>query len=83
MAITRVANNQTNRIFFNFFSIFTPHIWEIMIICIYPFFLLVTNYFEKLERMGTLEAIIADTLMPATIISYVTLIFVLKKKRYE
>jgi hypothetical protein len=80
MGITRVANDQTNRILFNFLSIFTPRIWKIMVVCLYPFFLLATNYFETLERMGTMEAIIADTLMPVTMISYVTLIFVLKKR---
>jgi len=80
MGITRVANDQTNRIHFNIFSIFTPRIWKIMIACIYPFFFLVTNYFEKLERTGVMGAIIADSLMPVTMISYVMLIFVLKKR---
>jgi len=51
-----------------------------MIMVAYPFLLLATNYFETLERTGSMGAFIADTLMPVTMISYVTLIFVLKKR---
>jgi hypothetical protein len=51
-----------------------------MIAGAYPFLLLATNYFEALERTGTMGAFIADTLMPVTIICYVALIFVLRKR---
>jgi hypothetical protein len=51
-----------------------------MIAGAYPFLLLATNYFEALERTGTMGAFISDTLMPVTIICYVALIFVLRKR---
>jgi hypothetical protein len=51
-----------------------------MIVAAYPFLLLATNYFEALERTGTMGAFIADILMQATMICYVVLIFVLKKR---
>jgi hypothetical protein len=80
MGIARILNSQAdgNR-FFNF-SIFTPRLWKIMIAGAYPFLLLAANYFEALERTGTMGAFIADTLMPVTMISYIALIFVLKKR---
>ncbi len=62
------------------FSIFTPRIWKIMIVAAYPFLLTATNYFEALERTGAMGAFIADTLMPVTLICYVALIFLLKKR---
>ncbi len=52
-----------------------------MIVAAYPFLLLATNYFEALERTGMMGAFIADILMPATVICYVVLIFVLKRRR--
>ncbi len=51
-----------------------------MIAAAYPFFLLAAKYFEALERTGAIGAFIADMLMPATMIGYVVLIFVLKKR---
>ena len=80
MGITRIINGQAdgNRVIS--FSLFTPRIWKIMIVVAYPFLLLATNYFETLERTGTLGAFLADTLMPVTIISYLALIFVMKKR---
>ena len=80
MGITRVLNSKADSNRFINFSIFTPRIWKIMIAGAYPFLLLATNYFEALERTGTLGAFIADTLMPVTIICYVALIFVLRKR---
>ncbi len=80
MGITRVVNSKavSNRSIS--FSIFTPRIWKLMIATAYPFLLLVTDYFEALERTGTPGAFIADILMPVTVICYVALIFVLKKR---
>ncbi len=63
------------------FSIFTPRIWKIMIAGAYPFLISADRFFEALERTGTAGAFIADTLMPATLIGYCVLIFVLKKRR--
>ncbi len=61
-------------------AVFIPRLWKIMIVCAYPFLVICTNYFEALERTGTIGAIIADMLMPAAIIGYVVLIVVLKKR---
>lgn len=80
MGITRAVNSQADGNRFINFSIYTPRIWKIMIAGAYPFLLLATKYFEALERTGTIGAFIADTLMPVTMISYVALIFMLKKR---
>lgn len=80
MEIPRVVNSQAAGNRSISFSIFTPRIWKIMIVVAYPFLLLATNYFETLERTGSMGAFIADTLMPVTLISYAALIFVLKKR---
>jgi hypothetical protein len=80
MGITRTVNSQADGNRFINFSIFIPRIWKIMIAGAYPFLLLAAKYFEALERTGTIGAFIADTLMPVTMISYVALIFVLKKR---
>jgi len=80
MGITRVVNSKAGSNRSISFSIFTPRIWKIMIVAAYPFLLLTTNYFEALERTGAVGAFIADTLMPVTLICYVALIFVLKKR---
>jgi len=80
MGITRTVNSQPDGNRFINFSIFTPRIWKIMIAGAYPFLLLATKYFESLERTGAIGAFIADTIMPLTMISYVALIFMLKKR---
>ena len=80
MGMSHVINAKAGSIRLVIFSLFTPRIWKIMILAAYPFFLLTTRYFEALERMGPIGAFIADTFMPATIIGYVVLIFVLKKR---
>ncbi len=61
-------------------SILTPRIWKIMIAAAYPFFLFAAKYCEILESTGTIGAFIADTLLPATLIAYGALIFILKKR---
>jgi hypothetical protein len=80
MGMTRVINDKEGSNRFVSLSIFTPRIWKIMIGGAYPFLLVATRYFEVLERTGTTGAYIADTLMPVTIICYVGLIFVLRKR---
>ncbi len=62
------------------FAVFIPRFWKIMIVFAYPFLVICTNYFEALERTGTVGAIIADMLMPVTIIGYIALIFILKNR---
>ena len=80
MGMTRVVNSKAGSNRFISFSIFTPRIWKMMIAGAYPTLLLAANYFEALERTGAIGAFIADTLMPVTMISYVALIFALKKR---
>ena len=80
MGMTRVINNKAGLNRFMSLSIFTPRIWKIMIAAAYPFLLVVTRYFEALERTGTMGAYFADTLMSVTIICYVVIIFVLRKR---
>lgn len=60
---------------------FSPRMWIIMIACAVPFLIISFNFFEALERTGTMGAIIADMLMPATTIAYVVLLFVLKSRK--
>ncbi len=79
MGITRVVSRAAwNRPIS--LSIFTPRIWKIMIAAAYPFLLLATDCFEAMERTGALGAFFADALLPVTLICYVALIFVLKKR---
>jgi drug/metabolite transporter (DMT)-like permease len=80
MGIIPVEHFQSDRNRFMRLSLFIPRIWKIMVAGAIPFLLVVTNYFEALESTGTIGAFIADTLMPVTMISYLTLIFVLKKR---
>ncbi len=80
MGRTRIVSSKDRSNQFIGFSIFTPRLWKIMIAAAYPLFILATKYFESLERTGAVGAFIADTLMPATMICYVALIFVLKKR---
>ncbi len=80
MGMAQAFNNKAGLNRFFSFSIFIPRVWKIMIAAAYPLFLLTANYFESLERAGAVAAFIADILMPATMICYVALIFVLKKR---
>jgi hypothetical protein len=80
MGITPVVDSKAGSNRFISFSIFMPRTGKIMIAAAYPFLLLTTNYFEALERTGTMGAFTADILMPVTMIGYVALIFVLKKR---
>lgn len=61
-------------------SILAPRIWKLMLAGAYPYLLLSWDYFEALERTGRFGAFIADTLLPASIIGYIALIFALKKR---
>jgi drug/metabolite transporter (DMT)-like permease len=80
MKISHVRNSQAAGDRSIHLSIFTPRIWKIMIAGAYPFLIAAAGYFEALERTGTTGAFIADTLLPATLIGYCVLIFVLKKR---
>jgi hypothetical protein len=80
MEITRAANRPTRGLRAVNFSILTPRIWKLMIAGAFPFLLLSVNYFEALERTGRMGAYIADTCFPVTLIGYVALLCVLKKR---
>lgn len=58
-----------------------PRFWMILSVLALPFMALCARCFESLERSGTAGAIIADTMMPATIISYMVLVYVLKQRK--
>ena len=60
---------------------FIPRIWMIMVAFAVPFFIISFNYFLALERTGPLGAFFAATLMPATNIAYVMLIFILRSHK--
>jgi hypothetical protein len=60
---------------------FIPRLWMIMILFAVPFFIISFNYFLALESTGPIGAFFADTLMPATNIAYVMLIFILKSRK--
>jgi hypothetical protein len=80
MEITCSANRQAEGLRSVSLSILTPRIWKLMIAGAYPALLFSAQYFEALERTGRMGAYIADTFFPATLIGYVALIFVLKKR---
>lgn len=82
MGTAQAVNSRTdsNSIRLIVLSIFTPRIWKTMIAAAYPFFLFTAKYCEALESTGTIGAFIADTLLPATLIAYVALILILKKR---
>ncbi len=61
-------------------SVLTPRLWKIMIAAAYPFFLFTVKYCEALESTGPIGAFFADTFLPATLIAYAALIFILKKR---
>ncbi len=60
---------------------FSPRLWMIMIVFAVPFLIISFNYFEALERTGTIGAIIADMLMPATNIAFLVFIGILKSRK--
>ena len=80
MGMTRAISSNVGWNRFMSFSIFAPRIWKLMIAGSYLVLVLATDYFEALERTGRTGAYIADTLLPATLIGYVALIFALKKR---
>jgi len=63
------------------FAVFVPRLWIVMTAFFIPFIILSFNYFEALEGTGAIGAFIADTLMPASVIAYVGVIVVLKRRK--
>jgi hypothetical protein len=62
-------------------SVLWPRLWMVLLVLFFPFFAFCAHYFEALERTGTIGAILADTLFPATIIGYIVLLCTLKKRK--
>jgi hypothetical protein len=62
-------------------SVLRPRLWMVLLVLFLPFFSICTNYFEDLERTGTIGAIIADTLWQPTIIGYIVLLCMFKKRK--
>lgn len=58
-----------------------PRLWFILLVLAFPFFAICFDYFETLERSGTLGAIVADISLPASLIGYMMLLVVLKKRK--
>jgi hypothetical protein len=61
-------------------SVPLPRLWMIMVVLAVPFFVNSAIFFESWERSGTAGAIIADMVMPTSIISYLLLLYALKKR---
>ncbi len=61
-------------------SILYPRLWKILVVLAVPFIIISSNYFEALERTGMHGAYIADVLLPVTIIGYIILIYLLRKR---
>jgi hypothetical protein len=62
-------------------SILLPRFWMVLLVLALPFFVICEGYFEALEQTGSWGAVIADIAFPASMISYLTLVFILKKRR--
>jgi hypothetical protein len=58
-----------------------PRLWVVLLVLAVPFFAICFDYFETLERSGTLGAIVADISLPASLIGYMMLLVVLKKRK--
>ncbi len=58
-----------------------PRLWVVLLVLAVPFFAICVNYFETLERSGTLGAMVADIALPASLIGYMMLLVALKKRK--
>jgi hypothetical protein len=61
-------------------SILSPRLWKVLAVLAVPFIITSSNYFEALERTGMIGAYIADLLLPVTIIGYILLVFMLRRR---
>jgi len=62
-------------------SVLRPRLWMVLLVLFFPFFVICTHYFEALERTGTLGAIVADTFFQPTIVGYIVILWMLKKRK--
>ncbi len=58
-----------------------PRLWIVLLVLAVPFFAICFDYFETLERSGTLGAIVADIALPASLIGYIMLLVTLKRRK--
>ena len=58
-----------------------PRLWMILLVLAVPFIVICAEFFETMERSGTVGAVIADIMMPATFIGYMVLLYRLKQHR--
>jgi hypothetical protein len=58
-----------------------PRLWIVLLLLAVPFFAICVDYFETLERSGTLGAIVADIALPASLIGYMMLLVALKRRK--
>ena len=58
-----------------------PRLWMVLLVITLPLFVMGVDFFEKMERSGPMGAVIADTLLPASSIGYLMLIYILKKRK--
>lgn len=79
--LTHLYNRESQGSHLSNISVPLPRLWMILLILAFPFLAICTDYFEALERSGTVGAIVADMLMPVSIISYTVLLYVLKKRK--
>jgi len=63
------------------YSDLIPRLWVILLVLACPFLVVCASFFEELERTGAKGAIIADTLLPGTIIGYIVLVFILRSRK--
>lgn len=58
-----------------------PRLWLILMVLAFPFFNVCAHYFGALERSGPVGAMIAGSLLSATITGYIVLVVILKKRK--
>ena len=62
-------------------AVLRPRLWMILLVLFFPFFVICTHYFEALERTGTIGALVADTFFQPTIVAYIVILWMLKKRK--
>jgi len=62
-------------------SVLRPRLWMVLLVFFYPFFIICANYFEALERTGKIGTVIADTCFQPTIVAYIVILWMLKKRK--
>ena len=62
-------------------SVLRPRLWMVLLILFSPFFIICAHYFEALERTGKIGAIVADTCFQPTIVAYIVILWMLKKRK--